>query len=220
MTPLKLLLKHWLGMQPTVSVKVRTVGSSVCRTDGPRSMLRWWLWLSRPPCGLEWTKIRWKEGSKAVSFSQLTSQAQHSCFHCSALWIKVSFKWHCRIVKWGQSHFQDAGSKVFQAGWSKGQTHWNWLSLQKNFTCFQTGGYFRFPESWHLKFSHWASDEPSRDRPCVYIDVDGKWKTAYCNTTMNSVCMKYTGTSSTRTHCTFLNGKTEAFPNVLTFSLK
>ncbi|KAF3858064.1 hypothetical protein F7725_011265 [Dissostichus mawsoni] len=31
-----------------------------------------------------------------------------------------------------------------------------------------------------------------QDRPCVYVDVDGKWKTADCKQIMNSVCMKST----------------------------
>lgn len=59
--------------------------------------------------------------------------------------------------------------------------------------CSQTSGYFRFTDSWHMTISQWGMEEPSKDRPCVYVDVDGKWKTAYCNETMNSVCMKHTG---------------------------
>lgn len=57
----------------------------------------------------------------------------------------------------------------------------------------QTGGYFKYIDSWHLKFASWAEDEPSRDRPCVYMDVNGKWRTAFCNRTMNSVCMQTMG---------------------------
>ncbi|XP_010784526.1 macrophage mannose receptor 1-like [Notothenia coriiceps] len=66
-----------------------------------------------------------------------------------------------------------------------------WIGLNKN----QTNGYFRYIDGWFLKFSHWGNNEPSRDRPCVYVDVDGKWKTADCKQIMNSVCMKSTGGS-------------------------
>ncbi|XP_023259418.1 macrophage mannose receptor 1-like [Seriola lalandi dorsalis] len=68
-----------------------------------------------------------------------------------------------------------------------------WIGLNKN----QTGGYFRYTDGWHLNFASWAEGEPSRERPCVYLDVDGKWKTALCNRTMNSVCMQSTDVAPT-----------------------
>ncbi|XP_029309225.1 macrophage mannose receptor 1-like [Cottoperca gobio] len=63
-----------------------------------------------------------------------------------------------------------------------------WIGLNKD----QTDGYFRFIDGWHLSFSYWGVNEPSSDRPCVFVDVDGKWKTADCNQTMNSVCLRST----------------------------
>ncbi|KAM4727964.1 macrophage mannose receptor 1-like isoform 2-T2 [Anableps anableps] len=63
-----------------------------------------------------------------------------------------------------------------------------WIGLNKE----ETQGYFKFVDGWHLSSSNWAENEPSRDKPCVYIDVDGKWRTALCNQTMNSVCMQST----------------------------
>ncbi|XP_078120279.1 macrophage mannose receptor 1-like isoform X1 [Sander vitreus] len=60
-----------------------------------------------------------------------------------------------------------------------------WIGLNKK----QTGGFFRYIDGWHLNAANWAEGEPSRDQPCVYMDVDGKWRTAFCNRTMNSVCM-------------------------------
>lgn len=64
--------------------------------------------------------------------------------------------------------------------------------------CFQTSGYFKFIDGWHLSFASWAEGEPTRNQPCVYMDVDGKWKTALCNRTMNSVCIQSTGTIISR----------------------
>uniref|UniRef100_A0A674MUZ2 Mannose receptor, C type 1b n=1 Tax=Takifugu rubripes TaxID=31033 RepID=A0A674MUZ2_TAKRU len=50
-----------------------------------------------------------------------------------------------------------------------------WIGLNKK----QTGGYFKYIDNWHLKFASWAEDEPSSDKPCVYLDVDGQWRTAF-----------------------------------------
>lgn len=73
----------------------------------------------------------------------------------------------------------------------------------KNVLCFllQTGGYFRYNDGWQLNFVSWAEDEPNRDKPCVYMDMDGKWRTAFCNQTMNSVCLQTTGLLVTNPFC-------------------
>lgn len=44
-------------------------------------------------------------------------------------------------------------------------------------------------------FSHWDEDEPRKDGICVYVDVNGKWKTNDCNQNFSSLCMKSTGKS-------------------------
>ncbi|KAL3988682.1 somatostatin receptor 2 [Sarotherodon galilaeus] len=63
-----------------------------------------------------------------------------------------------------------------------------WFGLHK----VQINGSFRYVDRWHLIFSRWGTNEPRKDRSCVYMDVDGKWKTAHCNETLMSVCMKST----------------------------
>uniref|UniRef100_A0A669CXF4 Mannose receptor, C type 1b n=1 Tax=Oreochromis niloticus TaxID=8128 RepID=A0A669CXF4_ORENI len=63
-----------------------------------------------------------------------------------------------------------------------------WFGLHKA----QINGSFRYVDRWHLTFSRWGKNEPSKDRSCVYMDVDGRWKTAHCNETLMSVCMKST----------------------------
>ncbi|KAL0967011.1 hypothetical protein UPYG_G00303400 [Umbra pygmaea] len=63
-----------------------------------------------------------------------------------------------------------------------------WIGLNKN----ETQGYFRWIDGWHLTMAPWAQNEPRRDRPCVYLDVDGTWKTAFCNHTYPSVCKQST----------------------------
>lgn len=72
----------------------------------------------------------------------------------------------------------------------------NKTEMQTNL-CFQTHGYFKYIDGWQMTFTQWGNREPRTDQPCVYIDVDGKWKTASCNETINSVCLTSTGTINT-----------------------
>ncbi|XP_059201160.1 macrophage mannose receptor 1-like [Centropristis striata] len=62
-----------------------------------------------------------------------------------------------------------------------------WIGLNKEKT-----HYFRYIDGWHMASANWAEGEPSSNKPCVYLDVDGKWRTALCNQTMYSVCMQST----------------------------
>ncbi|XP_013873795.1 macrophage mannose receptor 1 isoform X2 [Austrofundulus limnaeus] len=77
-----------------------------------------------------------------------------------------------------------------------------WIGLNKA----QTNGYFKFVDGWFLKFTNWDRYEPKSFRNCVFVDVDGKWKTSDCNQTISSVCMKSTDVPPT--------DKTADFPGV------
>uniref|UniRef100_A0A674BY60 Macrophage mannose receptor 1-like n=1 Tax=Salmo trutta TaxID=8032 RepID=A0A674BY60_SALTR len=68
-----------------------------------------------------------------------------------------------------------------------------WIGLNRN----ETQGYFRWMDGWPLSLARWATGEPSRDRPCVYLDVEGTWKTAHCNHTYPSVCKQSTAVPPT-----------------------
>uniref|UniRef100_A0A3B4XF49 Mannose receptor, C type 1b n=1 Tax=Seriola lalandi dorsalis TaxID=1841481 RepID=A0A3B4XF49_SERLL len=63
-----------------------------------------------------------------------------------------------------------------------------WIGLKKT----QTGRYFTYVDGWHMTLSNWDTGEPSVNQDCVYVDVDGRWKTANCNKKMTSICMKTT----------------------------
>ncbi|XP_037131941.1 macrophage mannose receptor 1b isoform X2 [Syngnathus acus] len=69
-----------------------------------------------------------------------------------------------------------------------------WIGLNKE----QTGGYFRYIDGWHMNFASWGEGEPRQNRPCAYLDVDGKFKTASCNRTMYGVCMQSTDVPPTQ----------------------
>uniref|UniRef100_A0A665X444 Macrophage mannose receptor 1-like n=1 Tax=Echeneis naucrates TaxID=173247 RepID=A0A665X444_ECHNA len=89
-----------------------------------------------------------------------------------------------------------------------------WIGLNKQ----QTNGYFRYINGWHLNFASWAEGEPTRDKPCVYLDLDGKWRTAFCNQTMLSVCVQSTDVAPTES-TTFPGVCPEEFTeNYLTFN--
>ncbi|KAL0967015.1 hypothetical protein UPYG_G00303470 [Umbra pygmaea] len=63
-----------------------------------------------------------------------------------------------------------------------------WIGLNKN----ETNGYFRWIDGWHLSIVKWGYKEPSRDRSCVYLDLNGNWTTAFCHHTYPSVCKQST----------------------------
>ncbi|XP_054882841.1 macrophage mannose receptor 1-like, partial [Poeciliopsis prolifica] len=65
-----------------------------------------------------------------------------------------------------------------------------WIGLNKN----QTNNYFQYIEGWPLLFTRWDRNEPRIGGICVYVDVNGKWKTSDCNHNFGSVCMKSTDT--------------------------
>ncbi|XP_073347649.1 macrophage mannose receptor 1-like [Pagrus major] len=69
-----------------------------------------------------------------------------------------------------------------------------WIGLNSA----ETGGYFRFIGGWRITTSNWDSREPRMDQSCVYVNEDGKWRTADCNRKMKSFCMKTTDVPPTQ----------------------
>ncbi|XP_072544729.1 macrophage mannose receptor 1-like [Salminus brasiliensis] len=63
-----------------------------------------------------------------------------------------------------------------------------WIGLNS----METDGYFLWTDNWHLNMEKWAFNEPKKDQPCVYVDVNGRWKTTQCNQTYYSLCKKST----------------------------
>lgn len=74
--------------------------------------------------------------------------------------------------------------------------------LLPQFLCFQTGGYYKWTNNWKTRYTNWAAGEPKENYACVYLDLDGTWKTASCNESYFSVCMKSDGKQR---HVTTLN---------------
>ncbi|CAM5119923.1 unnamed protein product [Natator depressus] len=59
-----------------------------------------------------------------------------------------------------------------------------WIALNSNVT----NGNCKWMDKWRIWYSKWASDEPKQTIACVYLDLDGTWKTASCDQKFFSVC--------------------------------
>ncbi|ETE61035.1 Macrophage mannose receptor 1, partial [Ophiophagus hannah] len=52
-----------------------------------------------------------------------------------------------------------------------------WLGLNSNLT----GGQYIWIDKFRMKYTKWAANEPKQKLGCVYMDLDGTWKTDSCN---------------------------------------
>ncbi|NWW90882.1 MRC1 protein, partial [Rhynochetos jubatus] len=59
-----------------------------------------------------------------------------------------------------------------------------WIGLNRNMTL----GHYIWSDRRRSRYLNWASGEPNKNTGCVYLDLDGFWKTAYCNETFFSLC--------------------------------
>ncbi|KAI4903512.1 hypothetical protein NFI96_027557 [Prochilodus magdalenae] len=86
---------------------------------------------------------------------------------------------------------------IFSQSYIDLQTHKLKQPLWIGLNSMETHGYFLWIDNWHLNMERWAPYEPKKGRPCVYVDVDGTWKTAHCNQTYYSLCKKSTEVAPT-----------------------
>ncbi|RMC04930.1 hypothetical protein DUI87_18106 [Hirundo rustica rustica] len=59
-----------------------------------------------------------------------------------------------------------------------------WIGLNSN----MSGGQYVWSDRRRSRYLNWASGEPNKNKACVYLDLDGFWKTASCNETFLSLC--------------------------------
>ncbi|XP_072010311.1 macrophage mannose receptor 1 isoform X2 [Engystomops pustulosus] len=52
----------------------------------------------------------------------------------------------------------------------------------------KTGDMYRWIDNWRLRYTKWAAGEPKKRNACVYVDVDGEWKTASCDVNYSAIC--------------------------------
>ncbi|XP_062425038.1 macrophage mannose receptor 1-like [Rhea pennata] len=59
-----------------------------------------------------------------------------------------------------------------------------WIGLSSN----TSHGHYVWSDRRRSRYHNWASGEPNKNTACVYLDLDGFWKTASCNETFFSLC--------------------------------
>ncbi|XP_053915272.1 macrophage mannose receptor 1 [Cuculus canorus] len=59
-----------------------------------------------------------------------------------------------------------------------------WIGLNSN----TSRGHYLWSDRRRSRYYNWASGEPNKNKACVYVDLDGFWKTASCNKTYSSLC--------------------------------
>ncbi|XP_015338886.1 macrophage mannose receptor 1 [Marmota marmota marmota] len=61
-----------------------------------------------------------------------------------------------------------------------------WIALNSNLT----NNEYVWTDKWRMRYTNWAADEPKMKSACVYLDVDGYWKTSYCNESFYFLCKR------------------------------
>ncbi|XP_066135196.1 macrophage mannose receptor 1 [Saccopteryx bilineata] len=61
-----------------------------------------------------------------------------------------------------------------------------WIGLNSNLT----NGEYVWIDKWRVRYTNWGIDEPKLKSACVYLDLDGYWKTAHCNESFYSLCKR------------------------------
>lgn len=59
-----------------------------------------------------------------------------------------------------------------------------WIGLNSN----KTGNQYKWTDNWKLRYTKWAAEEPKKTTACVYMDIDGQWKTSSCTENYFSIC--------------------------------
>ncbi|XP_072544232.1 macrophage mannose receptor 1-like [Salminus brasiliensis] len=116
----------------------------------------------------------------------------------SYMLVQTNMTWkeaksHCEAEGANLASIRDA----FTQSYIELQTHKLGQPLWIGLNSMETDGYFLWIDNWQLSMQNWAYGEPKKDHPCVYVDVDGIWKTALCNQTYYSVCKRSTDVAPT-----------------------
>nr|XP_060638336.1 macrophage mannose receptor 1-like [Anolis sagrei ordinatus] len=64
-----------------------------------------------------------------------------------------------------------------------------WIGLNSNLT----NEKYKWVSNRRLAYTNWAAEEPKENIACVYLDLDGHWKTGTCAEKYFSVCEQYHG---------------------------
>ncbi|XP_023561199.1 macrophage mannose receptor 1 [Octodon degus] len=61
-----------------------------------------------------------------------------------------------------------------------------WIGLNSNLT----NSDYIWVDKWRMRYNNWAANEPKLKSACVYMDVNGFWKTSHCNESFYFLCKR------------------------------
>ncbi|KAL7976608.1 hypothetical protein Chor_008557, partial [Crotalus horridus] len=67
-----------------------------------------------------------------------------------------------------------------------------WIGLSSK----ESNGVYKWVSNWRVVYTNWAAEEPMHKTACVYLGIDGYWKTGNCSEKYFSVCERYNGKKS------------------------
>ncbi|EHH64595.1 macrophage mannose receptor 1 [Macaca nemestrina] len=105
--------------------------------------------------------------------------------------MRQKFQWHeaeiyCKLHNSLIASILDPYSNAF--AWLQMETSNErvWIALNSNLTDSQ----YTWTDKWRVRYTNWAADEPKLKSACAYLDLDGYWKTAYCNESFYFLCKR------------------------------
>ncbi|XP_011362718.1 macrophage mannose receptor 1 [Pteropus vampyrus] len=105
--------------------------------------------------------------------------------------MKLKLQWpeaenYCKLHSSLIASILDPYSNAF--AWMQMQTFNEpvWIGLNSN----ATNSDYVWTDKWRVRYTNWAANEPKLKSACVYLDIDGYWKTAYCNDSFHVLCKR------------------------------
>ena len=127
MTPSRLLLNQWLGMQPRRTVRRIMLNSLAYEMSGHGPTLSCWLWISKLLCGLDWTETRYVADHLSSCEQQINQTnrvpkqpVQFCCCFNIYVWIKV-LEWTTDWNLTSYSHTANKTKQSLKSLWQKSQ---------------------------------------------------------------------------------------------------
>uniref|UniRef100_A0A8D1DZY9 Macrophage mannose receptor 1 n=1 Tax=Sus scrofa TaxID=9823 RepID=A0A8D1DZY9_PIG len=111
---------------------------------------------------------------------------------------KLKLQWHeaadyCKLHSSLIASILDPYSNAFAWMQMQALSEPVWIALNSNLT----NNEYVWTDKWRVRYTNWAADEPRLKTACVYMDLDGSWKTANCNESFYFFCKKSDETPAT-----------------------
>ncbi|XP_054847998.1 macrophage mannose receptor 1-like [Eublepharis macularius] len=145
-------------------------------------------------CSIKYGYICQKNTDPASSSSETTSTSDHISYGNSSYVFTEEATWEearkeCHLKHLELTSILNPYSQSFL--WLQVLKYGEpmWIGLNSNVT----NESYKWVSGWKLVYANWAPGEPKENLACVYLDLDGHWKTGACNKKFLSVCEQYNG---------------------------